>query len=130
MRSLFPLHCTALIADCVFKRQHRIIASFLPSLVKNTFLSFYFFLSRNNFSLLRERLGIDRPLVVAASGTQILDKREKEAVNLVARASGEGRAIVRPHPAKDPFEPWEMTAQEREVANKYVRLIQYHCPTR
>ena len=87
-------------------------------------------LSRNNFSLLRERLGIDRPLVVAASGTQILDKREKEAVNLVARASGEGRAIVRPHPAKDPFEPWEMTAQEREVANKYVRLIQYHCPTR
>ena len=88
------------------------------------------FLSRNNFSLLRERLGIDRPLVVAASGTQILDKREKEAVNLVARASGEGRAIVRPHPAKDPFEPWEMTAQEREVANKYVRLIQYHCPTR
>ena len=78
----------------------------------------------------RERLGIDRPLVVAASGTQILDKREKEAVNLVARASGEGRAIVRPHPAKDPFEPWEMTAQEREVASKYVRLIQYHCPTR
>ena len=82
------------------------------------------------FLLIRERLGIDRPLVVAASSTQILDKREKEAVNLVARASGEGRAIVRPHPAKDPFEPWEMTAQEREVANKYVRLIQYHCPTR
>jgi kinesin family protein 1 len=82
-----------------------------------------------HFLLLRERLGIDRPLVVAASGTQILDKREKEAVNLVARASGEGRAIVRPHPAKDPFEPWEMTAQEREVANKYIRLIQYHCPT-
>ena len=80
--------------------------------------------------MVRERLGIDRPLVVAGSGTQILDKREKEAVNLVARASGEGRAIVRPHPAKDPFEPWEMTAQEREVANKYVRLIQYHCPTR
>ena len=85
---------------------------------------------RNSKCTYRERLGIDRPLVVAASGTQILDKREKEAVNLVARASGEGRAIVRPHPAKDPFEPWEMTAQEREVASKYVRLIQYHCPTR
>ena len=52
-----------------------------------------------HFLLLRERLGIDRPLVVADKG-QILDKREKEAVNLVARASGEGRAIVRPHPAR------------------------------
>ena len=52
-----------------------------------------------HFLLLRERLGIDRPLVVPDKG-QILDKREKEAVNLVARASGEGRAIVRPHPAR------------------------------
>ena len=42
---------------------------------------------------------------------------------------------MRPHHSpywnpRDPFEPWEMTPQEREVANKYVRLIQYHCPTR
>ena len=82
-----------------------------------------------HFLILREKLGIDKPMVVTLN-KEYLDKREKEAVNLVARASGEGRAIVRPHPAKDPFEPWEMTAQEREVANKYVRLIQYHCPTR
>ena len=57
-----------------------------------------------------------------------LDKKEKEAVNLVARASGEGRAITRPHSAssKDPYEPWDMSDMEREVANKFIKLIQYH----
>ena len=63
-------------------------------------------------------------MIAATSHT--LDKREKEAVNLVARASGEGRAIVRPHSAKDPFEPWAMTEQERDVAGRFVKLIQYH----
>ena len=83
-----------------------------------------------HFLILREKLGIDKPLVVAGGASHVLDKREKEAVNLVARASGEGRAIVRPHPAgRDPYEPWDMTPQEREVATKYLRLIQYHCPT-
>ena len=51
-----------------------------------------------HFLILREKLGIDKPLVIAAT-SHTLDKREKEAVNLVARASGEGRAIVRPHSA-------------------------------
>ena len=78
-----------------------------------------------HFLILREKLGIDKPLVIAAT-SHTLDKREKEAVNLVARASGEGRAIVRPHSAKDPFEPWEMTEQERDVAGRFVKLIQYH----
>ena len=76
-----------------------------------------------HFLILREKLGIDKPLVIAAT-SHTLDKREKEAVNLVARASGEGRAIVRPHSAKDPFEPWEMTEQERDVAGRFVKLIQ------
>ena len=83
-----------------------------------------------HFLILREKLGIDKPLVVTNTSSGLMDKREKEAVNLVARASGEGRAIVRPHPpGRDPYEPWDMTEQEREVATKYVRLIQYHCPT-
>ena len=78
-----------------------------------------------HFLILREKLGIDKPLVIANT-QHALDKREKEAVNLVARASGEGRAIVRPHSAKDPFEPWEMSEQERDVANRFIKLIQYH----
>ena len=77
--------------------------------------------------ILREKLGIDKPLVIATN-THTLDKSEKEAVNLVARASGEGRAIVRPHSAsaKDPYAPWDMTDHERDVANKFIKLIQYH----
>ena len=51
-----------------------------------------------HFLILREKLGIDKPLVVANTSLN-LDKKEKEAVNLVARASGEGRAITRPHSA-------------------------------
>lgn len=35
--------------------------------------------------------------MVVTANKEYLDKREKEAVNLVARASGEGRAIVRPN---------------------------------
>ena len=61
-----------------------------------------------------------------ANSNHNLDKREKEAVNLVARASGEGRAITRPHSSKDPYEPWDMSEQERDVANKFIKLIQYH----
>ena len=64
-----------------------------------------------------------------ASTCHALDKSEKEAVNLVARASGEGRAITRPHSgaqARDPYAPWDMSEHEREVASKFIRLIQYH----
>ena len=46
-----------------------------------------------HFLLLREKLGIDKPL--SFSNTPMshnLDKSEKEACNLVAKASGEGRA--------------------------------------
>ena len=60
-----------------------------------------------------------------------LDKSEKEAVNLVARASGEGRAMVRPgsiatkggDAANDTV---DMTSHERDVCGRFVRLIQYH----
>ena len=85
-----------------------------------------------HFLILREKLGIDKPLAIPTH-SHTLDKSEKEAVNLVAKASGEGRAITRPLPAssKDPYEPWDMSDQERNVANKFINLIQYHPnPTR
>ena len=47
-----------------------------------------------HFLLLREKLGIDKPLSFSNTpmGGHNLDKSEKEACNLVAKASGEGRA--------------------------------------
>ena len=54
---------------------------------------------------------------------------KQEACNLVAKASGEGRAspLVRPPSCgKDPYEPWDMTQRERDISNKYLRLIAYH----
>ncbi len=47
----------------------------------------------------------------------------------MAKASGEGRAspLVRPPSCgKDPYEPWEMNPREREISNKYLKLITYH----
>ena len=44
-----------------------------------------------HFLLLREKLGIDKPLSFPYNAHN-LDKSEKEACNLVAKASGEGRA--------------------------------------
>ena len=80
-----------------------------------------------HFLILREKLGIDKPMVVTAN-KEYLDKREKEAVNLVAKASGEGRAIVRPNQGhlQDYPPAWDMTARERELATKFVKLIQFH----
>ena len=81
-----------------------------------------------HFLLLREKLGIDKPLSFSYNAHN-LDKSEKEACNIVAKASGEGRAspLVRPPSCgKDPYEPWEMTPREREVSTRYLKLINYH----
>ncbi|XP_059085129.1 kinesin-like protein unc-104 isoform X3 [Tigriopus californicus] len=81
-----------------------------------------------HFLLLREKLGIDKPLSFSNTPHN-LDKSEKEACNLVAKASGEGRAspLVRPPSyGKDPYEPWDMTPREREISQKYLRLFTYH----
>ena len=81
-----------------------------------------------HFLLLREKLGIDKPLAFPYNAHN-LDKSEKEACNLVAKASGEGRAspLVRPPSCgKDPYEPWEMTPKERDISTKYLRLLTYH----
>lgn len=48
---------------------------------------------------------------------------------MVAKASGEGRAspLVRPPSCgKDPYEPWEMTEREKEISQKYLKLMTYH----
>ena len=81
-----------------------------------------------HFLLLREKLGIDKPLSFPYNAHN-LDKSEKEACNLVAKASGEGRAsplVKPPSCGKDPYEPWDMTPRERDVSNKYLKLITYH----
>ena len=71
-----------------------------------------------HFLILREKLGIDKPMIVTGN-KEYLDKREKEAVNLVARASGEGRVLVRPNQGLQDLHAWEMTARERELAATY-----------
>ena len=78
--------------------------------------------------LLREKLGIDKPLVVAAN-KEYLDKREKEAVNLVARASGEGRAIVRPNQGNS-TEPYTVDLRDdvcRIIMAILINFIATHC---
>lgn len=81
-----------------------------------------------HFLLLREKLGIDKPLSFS-SASHHLDKSEKEACNLVAKASGEGRAssLAKPPSAvKDPYAPWDMTPREKELSQKYLKLMTYH----
>ena len=66
-------------------------------------------------------------VVAAPNHKEYLDKHEKEAVNLVARASGEGRAMVRPsNDNGSDAASWDMTSREREICSKFVKLIQYH----
>ena len=63
------------------------------------------------------------------SGYILISISIQEACNLVAKASGEGRAspLVRPPSCgKDPYEPWDMTQRERDVSNKYLNLMTYH----
>ena len=78
--------------------------------------------------LLREKLGIDRnPLPLH----QDISKSEKEACNIVAKATADGRKVVngmRPiiQPKDDVYEPWDMTDRERELTTKCVKLIQGH----
>ncbi|XP_024082078.1 kinesin-like protein unc-104 isoform X12 [Cimex lectularius] len=74
--------------------------------------------------LLRERLGIDKTPIT---------KSEKEVCNMAAKATGtDGRGSpVRARTlSKDCYEPWEMTARERELATKCVKLIQGRIPSK
>lgn len=89
--------------------------------------------------LLRERLGLDSKTpgltvpssVSTANGTiaakvkQDFTKSEKEMCNMMAKAE-----VIKPDCSTsigsgiDPYQPWQMTERERELATKYLNLIQ------
>ena len=90
--------------------------------------------------LLREKLGIDSSM----GHSPDISKMEKDACNLVAKASSEGglpsaplvlsptspttanRLIV----DESVYEPWDMSERERELATKIVTLINSHIPSK
>ena len=42
-------------------------------------------------------------------------------------ACGPRSPLVRPPShGRDPYEPWDMTARERELSTKYLHLMTYH----
>ncbi|KPJ15600.1 Kinesin-like protein KIF1B [Papilio machaon] len=83
-----------------------------------------------HFLALRERLRHGHENTVAPND---FTKTEKEVCNMAAKAAGEcahgghgahgGHAPHVQH-ADDVYEPWEMTPRERELATKYIKLIQ------
>lgn len=82
--------------------------------------------------LLREKLGIDK---VPFCNKMMHDftKSEKEVCNMVAKATNEPHASpvkLKKSTSKDVYEPWEMTEREREIATKYVKLIQGRIPSK
>uniref|UniRef100_A0A2R5LHZ1 Kinesin-like protein unc-104 n=1 Tax=Ornithodoros turicata TaxID=34597 RepID=A0A2R5LHZ1_9ACAR len=82
-----------------------------------------------HFLLLREKLGIDRGFL----HHQDISKWEKEACNMVAKASRPPAAPTTPPPApvdESVYAPWEMSARETELATKIVGLILSHIPSK
>uniref|UniRef100_T1IJB9 OTU domain-containing protein 3 n=1 Tax=Strigamia maritima TaxID=126957 RepID=T1IJB9_STRMM len=81
--------------------------------------------------LLREKIGIDKiPTPIHSD----ISKSEKEASNLVAKASAEGKrsSVLLSRDDIDPsvYEPWQMSDRERELTLKCVRLIQGRIPSK
>uniref|UniRef100_A0ABD2XEL7 Kinesin-like protein unc-104 n=1 Tax=Trichogramma kaykai TaxID=54128 RepID=A0ABD2XEL7_9HYME len=82
--------------------------------------------------LLREKLGIDKN-VFCNKATHDFTKSEKEVCNMVAKATNESHASpvhLKKTVSKDVYEPWEMTEREREIATKYIKLIQGRIPSK
>ncbi|XP_020283812.1 kinesin-like protein unc-104 isoform X5 [Pseudomyrmex gracilis] len=82
--------------------------------------------------LLREKLGIDK---VPFCNKPFYDftKTEKDVCNMVAKATNEPHASpvkLKRSTSKDVYEPWEMTERERELATKYIKLIQGRIPSK
>ncbi|XP_011873968.1 PREDICTED: kinesin-like protein unc-104 isoform X10 [Vollenhovia emeryi] len=77
--------------------------------------------------LLREKLGIDK-VPFCNKPLHDFTKSEKDVCNMVAKATNEPHAspvkLNRSTSTKDVYEPWEMTEKERELATKYIKLIQ------
>ncbi|XP_017795609.1 PREDICTED: kinesin-like protein unc-104 isoform X6 [Habropoda laboriosa] len=76
--------------------------------------------------LLREKLGIDK-VSFCNKLSHDFTKSEKEVCNMMAKATNEPHASpvkLKRSTSKDVYEPWEMTEKERELATKYIKLIQ------
>ncbi|XP_070157100.1 kinesin-like protein unc-104 isoform X5 [Polyergus mexicanus] len=82
--------------------------------------------------LLREKLGIDK-LSFCNKPLHDFTKSEKDVCNMVAKATNEPHASpvkLKRSTSKDVYEPWEMTERERELAIKYIKLIQGRIPSK
>ncbi|XP_046819717.1 kinesin-like protein unc-104 isoform X1 [Vespa crabro] len=82
--------------------------------------------------LLREKLGIDK-MPMCNKPLHDFTKSEKEVCNMVAKATNESHASpvkLKRSTSKDVYEPWEMTERERELATKYIKLIQGRIPSK
>ncbi|CAH2043360.1 unnamed protein product, partial [Iphiclides podalirius] len=73
-----------------------------------------------HFLALRERLRHGHENTVAPND---FTKTEKEVCNMAAKAAGEC-AHAAPPRDDSVYEPWEMSQRERDLAAKYIRLIQ------
>ncbi|XP_071566031.1 kinesin-like protein unc-104 isoform X9 [Temnothorax nylanderi] len=92
--------------------------------------------------LLREKLGIDK-VPFCNKPLHDFTKSEKNCItiliwyqdvcNMVAKATNEPHASpvkLKRSTSKDVYEPWEMTEKERELATKYIKLIQGRIPSK
>ncbi|TGZ31949.1 Uncharacterized protein DBV15_05715 [Temnothorax longispinosus] len=82
--------------------------------------------------LLREKLGIDK-VPFCNKPLHDFTKSEKDVCNMVAKATNEPHASpvkLKRSTSKDVYEPWEMTEKERELATKYIKLIQGRIPSK
>ncbi|CAK9828306.1 Kinesin-like protein unc-104 [Anthophora retusa] len=82
--------------------------------------------------LLREKLGIDK-VSFCNKMSHDFTKSEKEVCNMMAKATNEPHASpvkLKRSTSKDVYEPWEMTEKERELATKYIKLIQGRIPSK
>ncbi|XP_050580474.1 kinesin-like protein unc-104 isoform X4 [Bombus affinis] len=82
--------------------------------------------------LLREKLGIDK-VSFCNKISHDFTKSEKEVCNMMAKATNETHASpvkLKRSTSKDVYEPWEMTEKEKELATKYIKLIQGRIPSK
>ncbi|XP_076244212.1 kinesin family member unc-104 isoform X7 [Calliopsis andreniformis] len=82
--------------------------------------------------LLREKLGIDK-VPFCNKISHDFTKSEKEVCNMMAKATNESHASpvkLKRSTSKDVYEHCEMTEREKELAMKYIKLIQGRIPSK
>ncbi|XP_043264448.1 kinesin-like protein unc-104 isoform X3 [Colletes gigas] len=82
--------------------------------------------------LLREKLGIDK-VPLCNKIPHDFTKSEKEVCNMMAKATNEPHASpvkLKRSTSKEVYEHCEMTERERELATKYIKLIQGRIPSK